>query len=781
MKLTVIRSYFGPNPYASVPIAYLVVVLKAEEYLALTSARSDLERRISEYLRHTSDRKKLAGFIKRTGVALSESAKNGVGMIIETAVLQVLWLVAEPVDLIEVLSNHNATIFEVIIRCSETRVGCRATELAVELLDALAGSPNRLCWRLDQFLANLEAFQRFAASLRPTSTQAAILIVANERKIPVIRFDRWPILPERAEIPSEQKGMMQLGLGIHGKRLMETVTTAITPETFALLADRVMTHAVLLAAGIRVPARDLEFKNINSLMRAVRSAQRIGYPVVLKPKFSSSASASGVSIDIRSNEDIRLAFKKAANFSREVIIERYITGDTYQLLVIGGMVIAASRRTVKNHSAVHGESIPINLESLNSEIKITAIRAAACFDLDVAGIDVVTEDFNVSLEASRGAVVQVDLAPDLNLYRMDGEALPLHVARLFVAHLIPQNNPTRIPIVAISGTKGKTTTCRMAARILAAAGHTVGLACSDGVYVGSNRITCSTSSGISGALHLFTNRQVEMAVLEVSRGTLVKRGLGYDWADVGVCTNVTADHIGLEGIETVAEMADLKGVVITQASKFAIVNADCPLCLAMLKTSRARQHCWVTRRSRSDALESHLATGGLAIVLEEDKDDSVITLRKGTLRERLISIGEIPATWGGAAQHNVQNAMFAAAIGIGMGAEPSSIKSGLAGFESSLADSPGRINCYDRLPFTVIVDACATAPSSWALCDFVDRLPNHPVRIIAFHGLGDRRDDDLQAMAKRMSKSFDHFFCYDFAPLRGRHPGEVPNLLANAL
>jgi cyanophycin synthetase len=699
--------------------------------------------------------------------------------LVKSAIHAVAHAVGESISLVENLRASNEDQIEILLLGADVDVARRAGVLAVELLDALLAPPTMPA-RLDvDFPAALTALRRLAEARRPSMTEAAILAAAEERQIPVIRFDRWPFHGEDTELPPERRGSLQVGQGAYRQRIVGTGTTRVPGGTYELLGDREGAHAALRQSGIPVPTRDLEFTNVNNARRAVRSAQRIGYPVVLKPR--RGPSGLGTSVNLASDEAVASAFDLASHYDRHVIVERQIVGEAYRLLIIGDEVVAVCQRPSADDRASHPSPIAIDPVVLSADWNAIALRATRCFGLAVAGVDILSPDPRLPFDAGGGAVVRVDPAPDLALHRLGEEAIPLTVGRRFLAHLFPPGVPTRIPIAAITGTAGKTTTCRMVARILDVAGYRVGLACSDGVYIGRDLINRGVFSGISGALQVFSDPRVEVAVLEVSRGTLVQRGMGFDECTVGACTKVQADHIGLEGIESVAAMARLKRVVVEQATEFAVLNAEDPGSLSILPHAGAKKTCLVSTDPTSEALMSHIAAGGMAVVLETVGNAPCIIHREGALQETVIAVGDMPSAWGGAARHNIQNALFATAMSLGLGVGVEDIRRALRGFESSPTDSPNRINRYDKLPFDVILDRAGTVPGFQTLCDFVDRIPAHGRRVLAFYGHGDRRDEDLRAMAQRVARSFDRFICFEAAKLRGRQPGEVPTFLASVL
>jgi UDP-N-acetylmuramyl tripeptide synthase len=778
IKINLSRAYFGPNQHSGVPVVYLGVALGSQASQLLNDSESLLSRWAADILQDPLAAGKSYAGLERFLPILTTAVRCGLPALIETAIRQMVAEIGESLNGIDIRPGSDADGLDIIIHTSATEMVRRAANLALELINALTAwhEGSRSLARIQE---DLNSLCHQAASRRPTKTQAAILTIAAERDIPVIRFDRWPYLTEDQDVPVDRRGVMQLGQGIYGQRIRETASARVPGQIYELLADRHLMHQALHEAGLPVPLRDLEFPNINGVGRARRGALRLGFPVVLKPRFSTRGVA--VTLDIGDEAQLDQAYRLARLQGRQVVIEQMVPGATYRLLVIGKEVITACKRAQGEGLSSPQIQQPVPADRLDVELRAMAVRAASCFGLAVAGVDLVTADPSVPLRPGQGAIVRVDPAPDLDLHQAPGESLPLTVARHFLAHLFPPGSPSRIPIAAITGTDGKTTTCRMAARVLAAGGQRVGLACSDGVYVGTERIREGVYSGIGGALQLFTDQRVEMAILEVSRGGLVKWGLGFDRARVGGCTNVAADHIGLEGIKTVAAMAMLKATILAHTEELAIVNADDPLSLAMLAITPARQHCLISLYPKEDLLAAHLAAGGSAVTLEVEAQGFPIVLHEGTERHGVIRARDIPATWQGLARHNIQNAMFATAIAVGMGIGIAQIRAGLASFAPTLDDSPGRINRYDRLPFRVILNKSSTATSAKALCDLVDRLTGHPRKILAFHGVGDRRDQDLRALARRVAASFDRFICFDFEELRGRQASEVPRLLGQFL
>lgn len=374
---------------------------------------------------------------------------------------------------------------------------------------------------------------------------------------------------------------------------------------------------------------------------------------------------------------------------------------------------------------------------------------------------------------------KVYFGPELVLHRGRDEVLPSALARKLLARLFPAGQSGCIPTAAITGTNGKTTSCRMVARILMTAGYTTGLACTDGVYMDGKPRREGIHSGVAGALTVFRDPTVDAAVLETSRGTLIERGLAFDACQVSACTNVAADHLGVDGIETLDEMAVLKRLVVERAEEMAVLNADDPRCLNMAPHVRARRLCLVSTNPKNPAVAQHLNRGGSAVVLGPDED--WLTLCERAARTPLLRADEIPATWNGKAAFNIENALIAIAVARGMGVDIESIRAGLRSFGTTYAETPGRLNLCDAHGFTVIFDFAHNGHGMAAVCALTDKMPVSGRRIILFSAVANYREEDILSNAEAVAGHFDHYLCYNFENLRGQDPHKVPDLLKRGL
>jgi len=347
--------------------------------------------------------------------------------------------------------------------------------------------------------------------------------------------------------------------------------------------------------------------------------------------------------------------------------------------------------------------------------------------------------------------------------------------------LFPAGTPSRVPIAAITGTNGKTTTSRMLAHIMKLAGHTVGLASTDGVYIDGQLTVQGDMTGPASAKMILRDPSVDAAVLETARGGLLRRGMGYREANVSACLNVAADHLGLRGIDTVERLAEVKRIVIEVAKDTAVLNADDPLCLKMADYSTADRLCYITMNHAHPLVKEHIQANGLAIVLEQGMNGHMIALYDNGQHIPLLWTHLIPATLEGRALHNVQNAMFAAALAYSLDINLENIRHGLRTFSASYFQAPGRMNVYDEHPFKVILDYAHNPAAVKTICQVMDRFEIPGRKIVVLAAPGDRRDEDIREIGQIAAGHFQHYICRRDDNPRGRDLDEVPRLLQQGL
>jgi cyanophycin synthetase len=367
------------------------------------------------------------------------------------------------------------------------------------------------------------------------------------------------------------------------------------------------------------------------------------------------------------------------------------------------------------------------------------------------------------------------------MHMAPSEGRPRDVAGPVMDMLFPPGTPSRIPIAAITGTNGKTTTARMLAHIHKLAGHHVGLTSTDGVYIDGQRTVSGDMTGPVATRMVLSDPLVDVAVLEIARGGLLRAGMGVRWCDVGAVLNVKADHLGLRGIGTLDQLAQVKRIVVEVARGTAVLNADDPLCLKMADYTEAEHVCYVTMDPTHELVGEHIKAGGRGVVLEKGIKGQMITLYDRGAHIPLLWTHLIPATLEGRAMHNVQNAMFAAALAFSMGLKLEDIRHGLRTFDTTFFQAPGRMNIYDEHPFKVILDYGHNPAAVEAMCDLVGRLEVAGRRLCVLAAPGDRRDEDIKEIGRIAAGRFDRYICRRDDQLRGRKPEEVPHLLRDAL
>ena len=410
-----------------------------------------------------------------------------------------------------------------------------------------------------------------------------------------------------------------------------------------------------------------------------------------------------------------------------------------------------------------------------------ATRAIKAVGLDVGGVDFIAPDITHSYKEAGGAICEVNAAPGFRMHVAPSEGIPRDVAGPVMDMLFPPGTPYRIPIATITGTNGKTTTARMVAHILKLCGRHVGLTTTDGVYIDGQLTVKGDMTGPVAARMVLRDPNVDVAVMETARGGILRRGLGYRKCTVGAVLNISNDHLGLRGVDTLEQLAEVKRVVIEVAQDTAVLNADDPHCLRMADHSKARHLCYVTTQTHYPLVKEHIRAGGRAIIVEEGVNGNMITLFDRGLHLPVMWVHAIPCTLEGRATHNVQNAMFAAAIAFAMGVKMEDIRQGLRTFDTTFDQVPGRMNVYDRHPFKVIMDYGHNPAAVRLMCELANRMEVRGRRVCVLSAPGDRRDEDIADIGRAAAGYFDHYICRRDDGLRGRASDEVPRMLRSAL
>ena len=418
---------------------------------------------------------------------------------------------------------------------------------------------------------------------------------------------------------------------------------------------------------------------------------------------------------------------------------------------------------------------------VHPDIRAMAIRAASAIGLDVCGVDFLSEDISQSYRTHGGGICEINAAPGFRMHVQPSEGTSRDAGGAVIDMLFPPGTPSTIPTAAITGTNGKTTTSRMLSHILKLAGYTVGFTSTDGVYIDGKLTVAGDMTGPVAANMVLRDPTVDAAVLETARGGLLKRGMAVQRVDVAACLNVQSDHLGLRGIDTLDELAEVKRTVVEIATDTAVLNADDPRVLRMAGHTQARHLCYVTMNPSHPLVRQHIRAGGRAVVLEQGMNGHMVAVYDKGSHTPLIWTHLIPSTLEGRAMHNVQNAMFATALAHGMGVSRENIEHGLRTFATSFFQAPGRMNVFDEHPFKVIMDYAHNAHGVAAMAKLTDQLPVSGKRIVVLAAPGDRRDEDVVDLARAAAGHYDEYYCKTDDHTRGRSRGEVPELMRKGL
>jgi cyanophycin synthetase len=830
MKFVDRAAYVGPNLYASFPVIRLRVDLGPLEAWPSVRLGGDFTERLLEALpglrEHGCSYGEPGGFVRR----LTEDEGTWLGHILEHVAIELQNMAGESVTFGKTRGTGTDGEYDVVFEYDDTKVGLAAGELARELLltllpdearEGIEDFPDSFEWEEER-----DSYIRFVHRNAFGPSTAALVRAAEERDIPWLRLNEY--------------SMVQFGHGRWQQRIQATITSRTPHISVEIASDKEETNKILGDLGLPVPEQRLVYKARD----AVRAAERIGYPVVVKP-FNANH-GRGVSLDLADVEHIETAFEKAREHSRGVLVEAFAKGFDHRMLVVDGELVAVSKR-VPGHVVGDGEqtieqlveevnrdprrgighekiltrieldyqakrlldllhytpeTIPEqdevvylrstgNLSTGGTSVDLTDVihpdnadmarRAARAIGLDIAGIDFITHDISASYKEEGGIICEVNAAPGFRMHTNPGEGTPRDVSGPVLDMLFPPGTPSRIPILAVTGTNGKTTTSRMLAHIYKLSGRCVGLATTDGVYIDGQLSVEGDMTGPRAARMVLRDPSVEVAVIETARGGILRAGLGYRRADVSACLNVREDHLGLRGVDTLEQLAEVKRVVVEAAKDTAVLNADDPLCLQMAGHAEADHVLYVTTNPSHDLVRDHVRAGGRAIGLEEGINGHMITLYDNGSHIPLLWTHLIPATLEGRALHNVQNAMFAAAMAYCGGVKLEDIRHGLRTFDTSFFQAPGRMNVFDEHPFRVILDFGHNPHAVQAMCQVTDQLPTPGQKIVVLSAPGDRRDEDIRETALAVAGRFDTYICRRDDSPRGRSPTEVPDALAATL
>lgn len=815
MKLIETRVLRGPNFWSIKKHKLIQATLDLEELEhqptdEIPGFYERLQALIPSLYEHECSRGKRGGFFERV--------KEGtwIGHVIEHIAIEIQSMAGIPVGFGRVRGTGKDGVYHVVFEYGEEREGIYTLHAAMKIAEALVKAEPYDIQKDIEEIKELWIGEKFGPST------ASLIDEAVSRDIPNIRLD--------------EDALVQLGYGSKQKRIEATITSHTSNIAVDIVGNKDRTKKMLLASNIPAPTGYI----INKVGELKQTIDDVGFPIVVKPLDGNHG--NGASININNYDEAVNAFHRAKEFSERIIVEKYITGNDYRVLIVNYKFVAAALRTpasvtgdgqhtirelieIANADPLRGDGhnniltkIPANEVchellckhgmTLNSipeqgqtvylqptanlstggtatdvtdEVHPSNIllfeRAARLVGLDICGVDVMAPDLKTPIKENGGAIIEMNAAPGFRMHLKPSYGTPRNVAAPVMDMLFPNNDQGRIPIIAITGTNGKTTTTRLTAFITQTAGYNTGFTTTDGIYINQVLVETGDCSGPWSAKFVLKDPSVDFAVLETARGGMLRNGLAFDKCNTAIVTNVAADHLGQDGIDTVEKLSKVKSIVpeAVMESGYAILNADDDLVYAM----KDRLKCKIALFSLyhdNIRVERHCADGGLAAICE----NGYLLIRKGN---HIIPIEEavnIPITFGGKADFNIANALAASLAAYTNGISLNVIQQALKTFVPSVETTPGRLNIFEFTNFKLLLDYAHNPHGVKALGRFVNSFEDaRKVGVIT--GVGDRRDEDIIALGEEAARIFDEIVIRHDEDLRGRAAQEIDTLLTTGI
>ena len=822
--------YVGPSTFAHFPVIRLILDLGELESWPTAKLGKGFVDALVEALpglrEHGCSYREPGGFIRR----MLEDEGTWLGHVLEHVAIELQNVAGEDVTFGKTRSiDERPGVYSVVYEYAQREEGIAAGELAMRLLCSLLPPAIRPADSVPEdwnWPEARDAFIRYAQRRALGPSTASLVKAAEERNIPWLRLN--------------DQSLVQLGHGRFQQRIQATVTGKTSHIAVELASDKEETNKILGSLGLPVPRQEL----VQSVEGAQSAARRLGFPVVTKPYNGNHGRGISIRLTSPEEvaEGFAKAREHSRSVIVETFLEG---DDHRLLVVNGELVAATRRtpghvvgdgvhtiaqlveevntdpRRGVGHEKVltkleldaqadmmmarmemTAASVPekdrivylrstANLSTGGTATDVTdiihpdnrdmAIRAIRAIGLDVGGVDFLSTNIAESYKSIGGGICECNAAPGFRMHVAPSEGKSRDVAGPVIDMLFPAGTPSRVPIAAVTGTNGKTTTARMLAHIAKMAGYTPGLTTTDGVYIDGQRTVEGDMTGPVSTRMVLADPQIDLAVLEIARGGLLRAGMGVPSVNVGAVLNVQSDHLGMKGIDTLEQLAEIKRIIVEVAEDCAVLNADDPLVLKMSGYTDAKVICYVTMNPQHGLVREHIRAGGRACALEAGVNGQMITLYDKGGHIPLLWTHLIPATLEGRAMHNVQNAMVAAAMAFSMGIKLDAIRQGLRTFDTTFFQAPGRMNVFNEHPFKVLFDYGHNAHAVGVMADLAQRLDVVGRRIVVLAGPGDRRDQDLREIADAVAGRFDHYICRRDDSLRGRASDEVPKIQAARL
>jgi cyanophycin synthetase len=818
MKIREINAMRGPNYWSVRRHKLIVLVLDLEDMEERPSNLIDgftarLEAMFPSMYEHRCSEGVPGGFFHRV------EEGTWMGHIIEHIALEIQTLADMDTGFGRTRGYGEKGVYNVVFSYIEESVGRYAAKAAVRICEALiAGEAYDMKGDI-QIMRELREAERLGPST------GSIVEEAASRGIPWIRLNKY--------------SLCQLGYGANQKRIQATVTSETSSIGVELACDKEDTKYLLEQAEVEVPRGDI-IRRESSLEEACRY---VGYPLVIKPVDGNHG--RGITVNIQNYNDALVGFANAKNSSKSgaIIVEKFVTGQDYRLLVINNVLRAAALRTPAHVIGDGKSTIQELVDKVNEDprrgyghenvltmitindltktiikdagytvdsivpqgerllLKDTAIlstggtaedvtdimhpanvamaeRISKIIDLDICGIDVMTSDISKPLSETGGAVLEVNAGPGFRMHLAPTSGLPRNVAAPVVDKLFPNQGDTgRIPIVAITGTNGKTTTTRLISHIAKMNGYRVGYTTSDGVYIQNRLLMKGDCTGPSSAEFVLRDPTVNFAVLECARGGLLRAGLGFGNCDIGIVTNVSADHLGLKGIHTIEQLAKVKGVIpeTVLPDGYAILNADDDLVYEMRRGINCNLALF-SMDENNPRIQALQKLGGITAVYE----NGFVTICRGPWKMRIMKAKDIPLTYGGKATFMIQNVLPAILAANIRGISIEDMKAALETFIPSASQTPGRLNLFEFENFSILLDYAHNPSGMLALKQFTDTI-EATVKVGIIAGVGDRREEDTNQIGSIAADMFDEIIIRQDKRLRGKTEQELIKMLNDGI
>jgi cyanophycin synthetase len=814
MKILKIQTLRGPN-YWSIRRHQLIVMRLDLEDLAdkpsnqIPGFYEGLVQALPSLVEHFCSPGCRGGFLTRV------QEGTMMGHIVEHVALELQELAGVSAGFGRTRETATPGTYQVVFEYGDEQAGRYAARAAVRLCQSIVDTGSYSPEELVQDLEDLRGLHA-DASLGPSTE--ALVKEAESRGIP------WTQLSARA--------MIQLGYGVYQKRLQATLSDRTGILAVELACDKEGTKTILREAGVPVP-RGTVISYLDELEDAIAGVN--GYPIVIKPLNGNHGRGITIDINAWEEAENAYDAAKAVS-KQVIVEHYYKGRDHRVLVVNGKVVAVAERVPahvvgdgqstitelidITNQDPRRGDGhdnvlTKIELDRTSSQLlekqgytldtvlpagtmcylratanlstggiaidrtdvihpenRWLAERVVKILGLDIAGIDVVTEDISRPLREVDGVVVEVNAAPGFRMHVSPSEGIPRNVAEPVMDMLFPPGAPSRVPIVAITGTNGKTTTTRLIAHIFRQTQKVVGYTTTDGTYIGEYLVEPGDNTGPQSAQLILNDPTVEVAVLESARGGILRSGLAFSSCDIGVVLNVAADHLGLGDIDTVDQMAQVKSVVAEAVlpKGYAILNADDPLVAQMANNTKA-QVAYFSMNPDNPIIRAHTQQGGLAAVYE----NGYLSILKGDWTLRIDQAVNVPLTLAGRAPFMIANALAASLAAFAQGVRIEAIRTALETFQASSKQTPGRMNLFDLGRFNALVDYAHNAHSYQALAGFVQNWPGERIGVVG--GPGDRRDEDFITLGRLSAAMFDRIVIKEDDDTRGRPRGEAAELI----